>query len=172
MSDNKVPITRLGKFFGAEDFNLDIEMGREWLHGDMNFTLVLYRIDRYKTKKDDVYGEAKPGEIRFKVPVELKVKIVLDQSENKSYSDGMNRYLDYGNLTFHIFQDQLTELNCEINYGDYIGYADKEDNIKYFTVTNDGKIFSDNAHTRIGYKGYYRTINCTVADINEFNPNY
>ena len=47
MTQRKVPITRLNKFFGGEDFNLDIAMGREWLEGDMNFTLVLYRsIDR------------------------------------------------------------------------------------------------------------------------------
>ena len=172
MAKKKFPINRMGRFFDEIDFEIEKEMGREFVEGDLNITVVLFQVDRKDTQVDDVYGEAKPGEIRFKVPVELKVKIVLDQSENKSYSDGMNRYLDYGNLTFHIFQDQLTELNCEINYGDYIGYADKEDNIKYFTVTNDGKIFSDNAHTRIGYKGYYRTINCTVADINEFNPNY
>ena len=49
MSQNKIPITRLGKFFGGEDFNLEVEMGREWLEGDMNFTLVLYRINRQKT---------------------------------------------------------------------------------------------------------------------------
>ena len=172
MAKKKFPINRMGRFFDEIDFEIEKEMGREFVEGDLNIVVVLFQVDRKDTQVDDVYGEAKPGEIRFKAPVELKVKIVLDQSENKSYSDGMNRYLDYGNLTFHIFQDQLTELNCEINYGDYIGYADKEDNIKYFTVTNDGKIFSDNAHTRIGYKGYYRTINCTVADINEFNPNY
>ena len=47
----KVPITRLGKFFGAEDYDLDVGMGSEWLEGDMNFTLVLYRVNRIKTKK-------------------------------------------------------------------------------------------------------------------------
>ena len=45
---NKVPITRLNKFFSDLDFDLDITMGTEWLDGDMNFTLVLYRIDRLK----------------------------------------------------------------------------------------------------------------------------
>jgi hypothetical protein len=55
--NNKVPITRLGKFFGDNDFNLEIGMGQEWLIGDMNYTCVLYRVDRTKTKKDDVYGE-------------------------------------------------------------------------------------------------------------------
>jgi hypothetical protein len=54
---NNVPITRLGKFFGDNDFNLEIEMGQEWLVGDMNFTCVLYKVDKTKTKTDDVYGE-------------------------------------------------------------------------------------------------------------------
>ena len=43
MANNKVPITRLGKFFGESDFDLELEMGKEWLHGDMNFTCVLYK---------------------------------------------------------------------------------------------------------------------------------
>ncbi len=43
MAEKLVPITRLGKFFGAEDYGLDIGMGEEWLIGDMNFTVVLYR---------------------------------------------------------------------------------------------------------------------------------
>jgi hypothetical protein len=71
MSQNKVPITRLGKFFGAEDYHLDIDMGREWLEGDMNFTLVLYRVDRYKTKTDDVYGETVSDGIKFFPPVQF-----------------------------------------------------------------------------------------------------
>jgi len=33
-------------------------MGEEWLYGDMNFTLVLYRVDKSKTNQDDVYGES------------------------------------------------------------------------------------------------------------------
>jgi hypothetical protein len=30
MTQNRVPITRLNKFFSEEDFNLDISMGEEW----------------------------------------------------------------------------------------------------------------------------------------------
>ena len=70
--ENLVPITRLGKFFGGEDFTLDTGMGQEWLEGDMNFTVVLYRVDRYKTKIDDVYGEVLEDGIQFLAPVELK----------------------------------------------------------------------------------------------------
>lgn len=172
MAKRKFPINRLGKFYDEIDFGIEKEMAREYVEGDLNFVIVLFQVDRKETQVDDVYGEAKSNDIRFKAPKELRVKLALEAAENKSYSGGMNRILDYGQLTFHIFQDQLDELNCDISYGDYIGYADKEDNIKYFTVTNDGRIFSDNAHTRIGYKGYYRTITCVTADANEFLPNY
>jgi hypothetical protein len=47
---SRVPITRLGKFFGSEDFELEVDMGQEWLIGDINFTCVLYRIDKSKNK--------------------------------------------------------------------------------------------------------------------------
>jgi len=67
--NNKVPITRIGKFFGAEDFKLEQDFGTEWLHGDMNFTLVLYRVDRYRSSTDDVYGETSVDGIKFLPPV-------------------------------------------------------------------------------------------------------
>ena len=172
MAKRKFPINRMGKFFDEIDFGIENEMSREYVEGDLNIVVVLFQVDRKETPTDDVYGEANPHDIRFKAPKELRVKFHLDEGENKTYSGGMNRYLDYGQLKFHIFQEQLDELSAEISYGDYIGYSDREDNIKYFTVSNDGKIFSDNAHTRIGYKGYYRTITCVTADPNEFLPNY
>ena len=68
MAQQLVPITRLGKFFGGEDFALDISMGREWLGGDMNFTIVLYKVDRTKTVQDDVYGEVQQDGIQFLHP--------------------------------------------------------------------------------------------------------
>ena len=62
--DNKLPITRMSKFFSQEDFDLQIEMGQEYLHGDLNMKLVLYRVDRAKSDIDDVYGEVGKDEIK------------------------------------------------------------------------------------------------------------
>jgi hypothetical protein len=78
-----VPITRLGKFFGGEDFTLDIDMGEEWLEGDMNFTFVLYKVDKYKTKTDDVYGEALEGGIQYLPPIELKGMVQIVAPTNQ-----------------------------------------------------------------------------------------
>ena len=39
--NNKLPITRLSKFFSQDDFDINIQMGQEYLHGDLNMKLVL-----------------------------------------------------------------------------------------------------------------------------------
>jgi len=57
LNNKKIPITRLTKWYDETDFALDIEMGREHLEGDNNFTVVLYQVDRQKTNYDDIYGE-------------------------------------------------------------------------------------------------------------------
>ena len=72
---SNVPISRLGKFFGDQDFQLEIGMGQEWLIGDMNFTCVLYRVDKNKIKTDDVYGEAVQDGIKYLPPVEFNAYV-------------------------------------------------------------------------------------------------
>jgi len=170
MSEKKRwPITRVHKFYDDVDFNMENEMAREYMEGDLNFTIVLFRVDRIKSQTDSVYGESDVEEIKFHPPMEIKVKLNLEESQSKAYSDSYVRYEDYGNLVFTVFTDHLRELGVDISYGDYVGYPDKEDNIKYFTVVNDGKINTDNQKTRVGYKSYYRKITCVTADPEEFN---
>ncbi len=169
--DNKrvTPITRINKWFSEEDFKLEIEMGREAIEGDGNFTIILYRVDRQMTEYDDVYGEASKDGIRYFPPVELKVVPIMAEAENKAYnSNGSMRYLQDGQFTFGIYDAQLTDLDTQISYGDYIGYPVTETEIRYFSVANDGVKNYDNKHTIMGYKGAFRTIICAAVDNNEF----
>jgi hypothetical protein len=165
---NKVPITRLGKFFGSEDYSLDISMGEEWLHGDMNFTIVLYRVDRYKTNTDDVYGETVSDGIKFHAPIELKGLVKVVAPENKNLGTSRIEQFEPGNMTFSIYQKQLDELDVDISFGDYIGYYETETKVRYYSVVNDGRIVSDNKHTYAGYKPFYRTIIAAPVSNNEF----
>lgn len=169
MSQNKVPITRLGKFFSAEDYNLDISMGDEWLSGDMNFTVVLYRVDRYKTKTDDVYGETVSDGIKFLPPIELKGLVKILGPETRKLGNSKIMQDEPGNMIFSIYQRQLEELNVDISMGDYIGYYETESRVRYYSVLDDGRITSDNKHTYGGYKPFYRTIVATPVTTNEFN---
>lgn len=166
--ENKLPITRMSKFFGQEDFDLQIQIGQEYLHGDLNMKLVLYRVDRQKTDKDDVYGEVGLDEIKFFPPIEFNALVKIEEPKNSSYKNGMLRYNEPGNLILSVYIKHLEELGVDVRYGDYIGYPENENKLRYYTVTNDGKVTTDNKHNLFGYKAYYRTITCAIAQEQEF----
>lgn len=168
MRQNKVPITRIGKFFGSDDYNLDISMGEEWLYGDMNFTLVLYRIDRKKTNTDDVYGETVSDGVKFLPPTEFKAYVQILSPENKFLGNSKIGQTEPGNLKFSVYQNELDEIGGDIDYGDYIGYYESEDRVRYYVVSNDGRVNSDNRHTYGGYKPFYKTYIATPVTDNEF----
>jgi len=163
-----VPITRLGRFFGGEDFALDVGMGQEWLEGDMNFTVILYRVDRYKTKTDDVYGEVVKDGVKYLPPIELKGLVKIVAPTNQKLGNSKLRQEEPGNMTFSIYQKQLDELNVDILFGDYLGYYETESKVRYYSVADDGRVVSDNRHTYAGYKPFYRTILATPVSQNDF----
>lgn len=163
-----VPITRLGKFFGAEDYDLDIGMGEEWLLGDMNFTVVLYRVDRTKTETDNVYGEVLEDGIQFMTPIELKGLVQIMAPTNKMLGNSRVGQQEPGNMKFSLYQKTLDDLGVEIFLGDYLGYYETEDRVRYYVVSDDGYVKSDNRHTYGGYKPFYRTITATWVSENEF----
>ena len=166
--ENKLPITRLAKFFSEDDFLLNLNMGMEYLNGDLNMKLVLYQVDRTRTDKDDVYGETGKDEIKVMQPVEFNALVKIDESKNTSYKTGLLRYLEPGNLTIFVYIKELDDLKIDIRFGDYIGYPESEKKIRYYTVSNDGKIVADGKHKMFGYKPHYRTITCVPTQENEF----
>jgi len=143
-------------------------MGEEWLHGDMNFTLVLYRVDKQKTKTDDVYGEALTDGIKFLPPVEFKAYVQIIAPENKYLGNSKIAQTEPGNIRISVYQKHLEELGIEINLGDYIGYYETENRVRYYTVNNDGRVVSDNKHSYAGYLPFYSTIIASPVTDNEF----
>ena len=167
--ENKLPITRLGKFFSQDDFDINIQMGEEYLHGDINMKLVLFRVDRTKTKTDDVYGEVVEEGIQFLPPVELKGYVQISQPQNQKVGNSKVRQNEPGNLRFSIYQKYLDDLSVDVKFGDYLAYYETEDKVRYYSVADDGRVVSDNKHTYGGYKAFYRTIIATWVSDNEFN---
>lgn len=163
-----VPITRVGKFFGEEDFNLDIEMGMEYLGDDLNMSVVLYRIDRKRTKKDDIYGEAPKDGIVFMPPIEVKGIVQIAESSLKQLGNSKVEQKEPGNMKFSFYQKQLDDLKVELLKGDYLGYYVTEDKVRYYSVIDDGIVNMDNKHTYAGYKPFYRSVIATFVNKNEF----
>lgn len=165
---NKLPITRMSKFLSNDDFDLNVTMGQEYLHGDLNLKLVLYRVDRGKMNTDAVYAEAGKDEIKYLPPIEFNALVKIDEPKNNTYKNGLVRYNEPGNLTLSVYIRHLEELKIDIRYGDYIGYPETEDKVRFYTVSNDGKVTSDGKHSMFGYKPFYRTITCVPAQESEF----
>ena len=164
----KIPITRLTKFFSEDDFKLNQQIGQEYLHGDLNMKLVLFRINTQKTDIDNVYGEVGKDQIKFYPPIEFNGLVKIEEPKNSTYKNGLNRYLEPGNMVVSVYISHLEELNVDIKYGDFIGYPESEERVRYYTVVNDGKVTSDNKHNMFGFKPYYRTIICVPAQESEF----
>lgn len=165
---SKLPITRLSKFISETDFDLNVRIGEEYLHGDLNMRLVLYRVDRQKTDTDNVYAEVGMDEIKFLPPVEFNGLVKIEEPKNSAYNKSNVRYLEPGNMTVQVYIAHLESMGIDIRYGDFIGYPETEERIRFYTVSNDGKVTSDNKHNMFGYKPYYRTITCVPAQESEF----
>ena len=143
-------------------------MGKEWFDGDMNFTLVLYKIDRQRTNNDDVYGEALTDGIQFLAPVEFKGYVKIESPTNIDYGNSKLSQSEPGNLLVGVYQSELDALEIDINYGDYIGYYETETRVRYYSVVDDGRVYSDNKHTYGGYKPFYRSVIAAPVNDNEF----
>jgi hypothetical protein len=166
----RIPITRVNKFFSENEFDLEQSFSREFIEGDGNFTVILYRVDRSNTSFDNVYNEAGVNEIKYLSPIELKVVPIMNEPDNKAYNgnSGSLRYLQDGQFVFSIHDKQLNDLDVDISFGDYIGYPVSETDVRFFSVVNDGRKNYDNKHTVFGYKGAYRTVTCASINENEF----
>ena len=64
--NRKNPINRNKMFFSKSDFDLEMEIAREYMEGDTNQTIILFEVDLQKTNTNDIYHEASKKNIRFK----------------------------------------------------------------------------------------------------------
>ena len=163
-------INRNNFFTSPETINFQIGIGMEYVNKILNQTVILYEVDREKTKVNDIYNEAKFEDLVFKTPIELNVMYKLDKGELKTYDSDVVKgyYVKVGKLTFTIFEKELEENDCDIKRGDYIGLQVTPEHMEYFIVADDGRVNYDNAHTLYGTVPYYRSIVCTVvSDITE-----
>jgi hypothetical protein len=79
------------------------------------------------------------------------------------------RFYEYLDRVIAAYKNEFpNDLEIYIEYGDYIGYYETETRVRYYTVQNDGRVFTDNKHTYGGYKQFFRTIIATPVTNNEF----
>jgi hypothetical protein len=167
----KVPINRNNLFYSDEDFNLDVEMGKNYIEEDMNQTVVLYQVDLTKTNSDALYGETDANQVVYKPPVEVHCVYEIEKPELKAYDSKKNlgTYVKTGKLTVGVYQSTLDELGVDMKKGDYLGVQVNPQHMEYFSIVNDGRNNYDNEHSMYGYQSFYRTVIAVPVDPAEFN---
>lgn len=151
---------RYGIFMSENSFDLDVELGRNFLHTDNAQYITLYRINIIETKTHSLYGQSRAGDKKFLTPVKLNVMIAIDDSNQKYYGDnsgGISRD-DTGNLSFGIYLKELKEKNVEINRGDIIEYNLSGDKNRYYEVENANIVDATTNKTIGGFKNYWKKI--------------
>jgi len=150
---------RISKYFSNNENEFLKDIGKEYLEGTLNTSFILYQVDRQQTQLDGLYGGAKSTNIILKLPIEIPAIVTFKEPENKSYnSDSTQRYLEWGNIQASFFADELKKHNREVNYGDYIGYKVRPNELVVFELYNNGGKFFENSKTFGGYEAYFRTI--------------
>lgn len=167
----RVPVKRNRMFYDREQFKFDLELGREYVEGDMSQTVVLYQVDLTKTNQDDLYGETKPDSVIYFPPVEVPCVYKIESPELRAYekSKNLGTYQKMGKLRLGVYEQTLIDLNADIKVGDFIGVQVSEKMMVYFQVENDGRNNFDNEHLMFGTVPHYRSITASWVDGATFN---
>lgn len=167
----RVPIRRNGLFYDREQFDFDLEMGREYVEGDLGQTVVLYSVDLNKTNQDKLYGETKKDSIVYFPPIEVPCVFEIEPAQLTAYEKNKNLgvYQKAGVLKFGVYDNTLIELGTDIKVGDMIGVQVTETQMMYYQVDNDGRNNYDNQHMLFGTVGVYRSITASPVEKTTFN---
>lgn len=167
----RVPVKRNRLFYDREQFKFDMELGREYVEGDMGQSIVLYQVDLTKTNQDDIYGESKTDSIVYFPPIEIPCVYEVEPPELRAYDKQKNMatYQKMGKLKFGVYEQTLIDFNADIKVGDFVGVQISEQMMVYFQVENDGRNNFDNQHLMFGTVPLYRSIIASWVDGATFN---
>lgn len=167
----RVPITRNGLFYDREQFQFDMDLGKEYIEGDVGQRIVLYSVDIPRTNSNDLYGEANNEQITYAPPIEIPCIYEIEAAELRSYDKQKNmaNFQKGGKLKFSVYTSTLLDYGRDIKAGDMIGVQASETEMLYYTVDNDGRNNYDNGKTLFGTVPVVRDFIASPVEKSIFN---
>ena len=117
---------------------------------------------------DGTEVELSPLKIKYLREFMLKFEDMKDVSTNDEAMTVLAECARICMKQFYPSIKTLEDLGVDIDFGDYVGYYDSENFVRYYTVVNDGRVVSDTKHTYKGFKPFYKTIIAAPVGPNEF----
>ncbi len=155
-------------FFSDKEADFFTSAGREITEEILQTSFLLFKINYKKTKVHSLYGESKVKS--YLPPIEIFGRINVDVAETSYHTKGGLVKKGFGNLTAHIYIDQLKDLDLidkengniiitKIKMGDFINYKGQ-----FYEITDDGHSQISNKHSWAGDRRFYITIKATEVD--------
>ena len=155
-------------FFGKKEREFFTNVGREITESVLKESFLLYRIDLEKTKAD-FYGQSKKKVLKPEVQIYGRINVEVKSPDY--YVNGAVEKKGMGNITAHVYLDQLEELGLikkqqgtniivsEIRTGDFMGYKGQ-----FYKITNDGYSQISNEFSWGGDRRFFITIEGVESD--------
>jgi len=156
-------------FFGEKERNFFSATGREITESVLQESFLLYRIDLNKTQTHKLYGESKRKVWLPEIQIFGRINVET-QDPTYQVAGGIEKK-GLGNLTAHIYIDQLEELNLitrqdgtnvivsGIKMGHFIGYKGQ-----FYKIVDDGYSQISNEFSWAGDRRFFVTIKAVEID--------
>lgn len=169
-NDEKTP-DGIGLFFGDKERAFFGSAGREMSESILQESFMLYRIDLERTETHSLYGQAKSFQKTWKDEVRILGRINVESSAPTYSAEGGLVKKGFGNLTAHVYMEQLEELGLvryegnqmvvfDLNDGDFIGFKDQ-----FYKIIDNGHSQISNEFSWGGDRRFFITI--TAIEIDE-----
>jgi len=149
---------RFGLFLNDSSFDLDVDLGREYLKSDVKYIVKIHKINVIESKSHKLYGQAKPADKKFFPPVKLNALVEIGDSEQKNYTDGGAVRDDISSIIVKVYLKELKEKNIEIDRGDIIEYNMSGERARYFEVENAQNVTDVTSQTIANMRPYWKRI--------------
>lgn len=160
----------IGLFFGDKERLFFSQSGREMSEKILQESFILFRIDLKRTESHSLYGQAKSFQKVWKPEVKILSRINVETVEPEYVANGGIVKKGFGQLTAHIYMEQLEELGLlldeqnqttvfDIHEGDFIGFKGQ-----YYKIINNGHAQISNEFSWGGDRRFFITIIAIEVD--------
>ena len=154
---------RYGLFMNEDSFDLDVEYGEHYLEADVNYFIILHKVNVIESKSHDLYGQAKSKDKSFLPAVKLNAMIDVDDNLNEYYTGGEGGITrdDTGNLRVSVYLNELERKQIEVDRGDVIEWNQSGERARYYEVQSAQNVVDSTSQTIAGFKPYWKQIMAT-----------
>ena len=151
---------RYGLFMNESSFDLDVMYGEHYLETDVNYFVLIHKINIIETQVHDLYGQSKSKDKKYLPAVKINVMINIEEKDGEYYAAGEGGISrdDTGNLRFGVYLNELDRKNLEIDRGDIIEFNQSGERARYYEVDSAQNVVDSTQQTIAGFKPYWKKI--------------